>query len=205
MFDFDGTLADTFPWFGKVFDQIADRHGFKRIDQAAVPALRAMDTRQIMRHQQVPLWKLPLIVRDARAMMTADIGSISLFPGVGVALAQLAAAGVRLALVTSNARLNVETVLGAPQVAHFAHLECGVSMFGKASKVRKVLKASGTPPERAILIGDELRDAAAAAAAGVAFGAVAWGYTLPEALEAQRPRESFGTVEDLPARLIVAG
>src|SRR5215203_127801 len=123
MFDFDGTLADTFPWFGKVFDGLADRHGFRRIDQATVPSLRGMDARQIMRHQQVPMWKLPLIVRDARAMMAADIGSISLFPGIDLALGQLAAAGITLGLVTSNSRLNVQAVLGPQQAAHFAHLE----------------------------------------------------------------------------------
>lgn len=31
LFDFDGTLADAFPFFLSVFNTIADRHGFKRL------------------------------------------------------------------------------------------------------------------------------------------------------------------------------
>ena len=31
IFDFDGTLADSFPFFLSVFNTIADRHGFRRI------------------------------------------------------------------------------------------------------------------------------------------------------------------------------
>jgi phosphoglycolate phosphatase len=205
VFDFDGTLADSFGWFGQVFDRVADRHGFRRMDQTKVDALRGMDARQIMRHQGVSSWKVPFIVRDVRRMMAADIGSISLFPGVDAALSRLAAAGIALAVVTSNARGNVAAVLGPRLLAHFTYLECGVSMFGKAGKLRKVLRASGTPARDAILIGDEIRDAQAAAAAAVAFGAVSWGYTLPAALQAQNPREVFASVEDLPAKLIAAG
>ena len=37
IFDFDGTLADSFPFFLSVFNTIADRHGFRRIDIAAPP------------------------------------------------------------------------------------------------------------------------------------------------------------------------
>lgn len=34
VFDFDGTLADGFPWFADVFNTVADRFGFRRIDAA---------------------------------------------------------------------------------------------------------------------------------------------------------------------------
>ena len=34
IFDFDGTLADSFPWFAGVLDRMADRHGFRRVDAA---------------------------------------------------------------------------------------------------------------------------------------------------------------------------
>ncbi|HEY8946971.1 MAG TPA: HAD hydrolase-like protein [Polyangiaceae bacterium] len=196
IFDFDGTLADTLPWFESVFDQVADRHGFKRIDRSEVAALRAMDSRQLLRHQRVPLWKVPFIMRDVRSMLARDIRTISLFPGVATALAQLSGAKVTLAIVTSNSRHNVGAVLGAEQTAWFQYLECGVSMFGKAAKLRKVLKASRIAPDEALFVGDEIRDAQAAAAVGVAFGAVSWGYTFPDALKAHAPRESFSVVGD---------
>ena len=58
-------------------------------------------------------------------------------------------------------------------------------MFGKAPKLRAVLKASGIPARQAIYLGDEIRDAEAAHKAGMAYGAVAWGYHSMDALRAQ--------------------
>ena len=40
IFDFDGTLADTFPSFVRVFDQAADKYGFKRLDRERQDVLR---------------------------------------------------------------------------------------------------------------------------------------------------------------------
>jgi len=40
IFDFAGTLADSFPFFLSVFNQIADQHGFRRIDVTQVERLR---------------------------------------------------------------------------------------------------------------------------------------------------------------------
>jgi len=34
IFDFDGTLADSWPFFMSVFNEIADQHGFRRVDAA---------------------------------------------------------------------------------------------------------------------------------------------------------------------------
>ena len=33
IFDLDGTLADLFPWFSRVLNDVADRYRFKRVDR----------------------------------------------------------------------------------------------------------------------------------------------------------------------------
>ena len=40
IFDFDGTLADSFPYFVAVFNQVADRHAFNRIHPEELDSLR---------------------------------------------------------------------------------------------------------------------------------------------------------------------
>ena len=40
IFDFDGTLADSFPFFVAVFNQVADQHAFNRIHPEELDALR---------------------------------------------------------------------------------------------------------------------------------------------------------------------
>ena len=200
IFDFDGTLADTFPSFLRVFDQAADKYGFKRLDRERQGVLRGLDARQIMAHHDIPLWKVPAIARFMRARMADDIAHIKLFPGIDHALRSLHAQGVMLTIVTSNSPGNVRAILGPELIALFSHVECGASLFGKPSKIRKVLAAaiaSGTAPEHAMLIGDEIRDARAAADAGIGFGAVAWGFNHVDALAAQHPQRIFRHIDDL--------
>jgi phosphoglycolate phosphatase len=202
LFDFDGTLADTFPWFTHTFDEVADKYGFRRLDRDRADELRSLGARQIMQHHQVPLWKLPAISQHMRALMQRDISGITLFPGIDAALCRLSEAGRILALVSSNSRSNVLQVLGPASAARFRYFECGTSIFGKHAKLRKVLAASRVSPRAAILIGDELRDAEAATQAGLAFGAVAWGYTHKDALMAAGAKEVFESAEELSAKLL---
>lgn len=197
IFDFDGTLADTFPSFVRVFDRAADRYGFKRLDRERQGDLRGLDARQIMAHHDIPLWKVPAIARFMRLSMGDDIANIKLFAGIGQALRDLHAQGVVLTVVTSNSPGNVRAVLGPELLALFTHVECGASLFGKAAKVRKVLAATGVARQHAMLIGDEIRDAKAAADAGVEFGAVAWGFNHVDALIARHPRHVFRQVAEL--------
>ena len=197
IFDFDGTLADSLPWFLGVFDETADKFGFKRMDRANKDLLRGLDARQIMSHHDIPLWKVPAISLFMHKTMERDSHLVGLFDGIDHVLRQLAADGVILALVTSNARTNVLRILGPELAALFTYLECGAALFGKLAKVRKVIKKSGFPLSEVMMIGDEIRDAKAAMQAGVAFGAVAWGYNHLDALLSQSPQKVFHHVAQL--------
>lgn len=185
IFDFDGTLADSFPFFLSVFNVIADKHGFRRIDVSRAGQLRHHGVRQMMAHVGMPAWKLPLASRSFMALMTEHADTIPLFDGVAEALRHLAAHGVQLALVSSNAEHNVRRILGPELAGLVVQFECGMSIFGKAGRIRTVLKAQGVAARDAIYIGDQGTDAEGAHAAGVAFGAVHWGYAAIEALRAE--------------------
>lgn len=132
-----------------------------------------------------------------RQYMARDIGRISLFPGVDRLLRELAGRGAQLAIVTSNSIENVRQILGPESAALIHHYECGASMFGKRPKLRAVLRNSGIPAVEALCIGDEIRDLEAARAEGIAFGAVSWGYTHPQALQAHDPEEVFESLEEI--------
>ena len=197
IFDFDGTLADSFSWFLGIVNVLADEHGFRRMEEHEVETLRGQAARQIVAQMKVPAWKLPRVGHRMRQLMARDIEHITLFPGVDRLLRELAGRGVRLAVVTSNSIDNVRQVLGPESAALIHHYECGASMFGKRPKLRAVLRSSGIPAAEALCIGDEVRDLEAARAEGIAFGAVTWGYTRPEALRAHAPEEVFESVEDV--------
>ncbi|MFT3807082.1 HAD-IA family hydrolase [Arenimonas sp.] len=196
IFDFDGTLADSFPFFLRLHNELARKHGFREVAPQDVPALRAMSTRELMARSGLPAWRLPVVARDfTRRMQEAD--EVRLFDGAGEALHALASAGLRLALVTSNSRPNIDRVLGPELCALFGHIDCGASIFGKRSRLLRAARVLGTKPEACIYVGDATADAEAAREAGMDFGAVDWGYTTPEALALMRPARRFGQVREL--------
>jgi phosphoglycolate phosphatase len=197
IFDLDGTLADTFPWFASVLNTAADRFGFNRVDPEHERLLRDYAPQQILAHLGLPLWKLPMLVRHLRMQMTEQLQNLSLFDGATQMLEGLCAKGVPLALVTSNSETNARKLLGPRAARCFRYFVCGASMFGKASKIKKVLARSQVAAARALLVGDEIRDCDAALASGVAFGAVSWGYNTPAALRARQHAEFFETIDDI--------
>jgi len=200
IFDLDGTLADSFPWFLQIMDQVAESHGFQPIRAEDIETVRGLGAREIIRRQRVPMWRMPLIAADLRRRKAKDLASIPLFPGVEAMLGGLAAKGVVCALVSSDAEDNARRALGAGarSIAHFA---CGASLFGKAKKFRQVLRRTGIAARETIAIGDEVRDAEAAAKAGIAFGAVTWGYASADALRRTRPARVFERVDEVVAKL----
>src|SRR4051812_1838424 len=176
IFDFDGTLADSAAWMAGVFNDVADRFGYRRVSEDELQMLRGRNNREIVRYLGVPAWKLPFIASHMRKLVARDAGKIRLFEGVGDLLARLSGSGVTLAIVSSNTEETIRRILGPENAARIAWYECGASLYGKAAKFRRVVKRSGVSPDRAICIGDEARDIEAAAQAGLSSGAVTWGY-----------------------------
>ncbi len=196
IFDLDGTLSDSLPWFRRVMNSVADKHRFRRIEDGDVEMLRGKTSREIIAFLEVPFWRMPLIMADMRRRKSQNIDSIPLFAGVGSMLQELSQAGVIIAMVSSDSESNVRRSLGdhAALIAQFAY---GASTFGKAAKFKKVLKRTGIGAADAIAIGDEVRDGEAAAQAGIDFGAVSWGYANPEALRRLSPALVFDSVADI--------
>jgi phosphoglycolate phosphatase len=201
IFDVDGTLANSFPWFVQVVNSVADKFRFRRVEPDEIEILRGCDARTILRRLGVPTWKLPLIASHMRALKAQHLHEIQLFPGINGLLHELARKGMVVAVVSSDSESNVRRALGPASAREIAFYACGASLFGKRAKFAAVLKRSRIPAAQAIAIGDELRDAEAARAAGIAFGAVSWGYATVESLRSVAPEHIFSGIDDILATL----
>jgi phosphoglycolate phosphatase len=201
IFDFDGTLADSQDWFVRQLNPMADRFGFRRVDETEIEALRRLPNREIIRRLEVPMWKLPRIARHMRTMVAREASSIRLFEGVEAMLRTLRDGGVAVAIVSSNSEENVRAILGERIAGLIDHYECGASIFGKAAKLRKIARRAGVAPAEAIAIGDESRDIEAAHAAWMASASVTWGYAVPELLAGCGPTVAFSAVGEIGDRL----
>jgi phosphoglycolate phosphatase len=204
IFDIDGTLVDSFAWFTSILNDVADRYRFRRVEAGEIETLRGLGAREIVRRLGVPAWKVPLIAAHMHKRKREALPGMRLFDGTGSMLRGLHGCGIGLAAVSSDTEANVRDALGAELAALIGRYECGASLFGKAVKFRKVLSAAACEPGEALAIGDEIRDLEAAHAVGIAFGAVGWGYTRPDALRSRRPDEMFETMDQICERLCAA-
>ena len=199
IFDFDGTLANSLPWFRASLQDMIARFDLAPVRDDEIDGLRMMTARQIMARLNVPMWRLPAIVSDMRKRKLAAASEISLFAGIPAMLTHLQRQGIKTAIVSSDSEASVRQVLG-PTTSLITRFDCGAALFGKHWKFRRVARRLGTEPADTICIGDEIRDIEAAKAADMDSGAVAWGYALPSALQAARPTHLFNSIEEMMRR-----
>jgi phosphoglycolate phosphatase len=200
IFDFDGTLADSLPWFRTVFQDLIAKFDLAPVTAQELEGLRGRSGREIIARLNMPMWKLPAISRDMRRRKLAAASQISPFDVVPQVLTDLKNLGVHTAIVSSGSEASVRQVLG-PSAALISRFDCGASLFGKHNKFKRVARHLGTKPSEILCIGDELRDIDAARTAGMDSGAVAWGYALPAALQAAGPTYFFDSIEEMTQRL----
>ena len=200
IFDFDGTLADSLPWFRASFQDMITRFDLAPIRDDEVEGLRGLSAREIMARLNVSMWQLPAIVSDMRKRKLAAAGEIALFKGIPAMLTDLQRQGIKTAIVSSDSEASVRQVLG-PVTSLITRFDCGAAMFGKHWKFRRVARKLGAKPSETICIGDEIRDIEAAKAVGMDSGAAAWGYALPSALQAAGPTHLFNSIEEMMQRL----
>lgn len=204
LFDFDGTLADSFHLFLDAWTHAAQRYGFRAVDTADLDRLRRMSARDIVAEAGLPRWKLPAVVATMRGYVRERADEVRLFDGVPEVLHALKVGGARIGIVTSNARDTVERVLGDDCRPLIDHWGCGASLFGKVTKTRRLMKAAGAVAERTVSVGDELRDLDVAQALGLDFVAVAWGYTAADRFAGLPGVRLCATPADLPALVLLS-
>lgn len=185
--DFDGVLADSAEWVVGQMAEMAVKHRFKMPDAQELERLRGLSNREVVKAMKVPFWKLPAIARDMRGRLKANPEAIGLFPGAPAFLQRTSAAGLRLAIVSSNDEPNIRAILGEVLAERIGIYACGASLFGKARLFEQVIRQTGVERARVLAVGDETRDIEAAQKARIRSVAVSWGYATVGGLQRARP------------------
>jgi phosphoglycolate phosphatase len=183
VWDFDGTLADTFGLSLATFNELARRWGFRPITDPE--AARRLTNREFLRAHGISWLRLPRVLRAFQAAVRGQMAGVPLFAGIPELLRDLRGRGVRLGVLSSNTRDNILVCLQAAGLAEAFEFVVGYSrLFGKARALRRTLRLLGVPPGQCLYVGDEVRDLEAARRAGAAFAAVSWGFHAEELLSA---------------------
>lgn len=187
LFDLDGTLVDSAPEFVAAIAAMRRERGLKPPDAAAITRVVSNGARAMLR-QGFPDFDdaETRLHDDFLARYRADLGSATTFyPGIEALLDALDAAAVPWGIVT-----NKPGWLTAPLLARIGlDRRAGAVVSGdtlpekkpSAAPIELACRTLGISPARALMVGDDPRDVAAALGAGARAIVADWGYGVAPA------------------------
>jgi phosphoglycolate phosphatase len=196
IFDFDGTIADTFFIAKDIFRKLAT--GRHPADDAEIEMLRSLTARQVIKRVGAKWWQMPYIMYYARNQIRLRQDEIKPIAGFPPVLAELHKRGHRLYIVSSNSTKNVQHFLIRNKLSeYFDGVYGGIGLFDKASGLRKIALKERVSLEECYYIGDEARDVEAARRAHMPCISVTWGYNSLAGLNRVKPETVIGTPKQL--------
>ena len=199
IFDFDGTLADTFNLIFAITNDLSVEFGYKQAKKEEIPEIEKLSPLQVINQSGISIFKVPFLLRRIRAEFEKEINNVSLFSGIQEMLLELKQHGYQLGIITSNSYKNVELVLEKYDLLIFDFLISGATLFGKDKIIKKYLKTENIQPEEIVYIGDEARDISASKKAKVKVIAVTWGFNSREVLSDYQPDALVDRPQELMA------
>ncbi|KXK26964.1 MAG: Phosphoglycolate phosphatase [candidate division WS6 bacterium OLB20] len=197
IFDFDGTLADTYPLTIEILRQMAAEEQWPFPDSATIESLRSMTIRQMFKTLNVPLRRLPYLFTETRARLHDRIGEASPYNGIAPMLEDLKNRDLKRIILSSNTQEIIDSFLQKHRMPGFDDVEGYGKLFGKGRPLKRLLKKHGADRSSAVYIGDEVRDIDAARYAGIPVISVTWGFNTAELLARLKPDHMVDTPEEL--------
>ena len=201
LFDWDGTLANSFPVIRRASLAVF-RHFGIRMDDVRYRATYRPDWQETYRQLGIPEHRWDEAGEIFLARYRERSAEVALYPGVEETLTELAGSGVRLGVVTSA---NRDRFLGdlehAGLVGRFEVLVAFEDSRRKKPHPESLLLALdrlGVAPEGALYAGDRPEDVAMGRRAGAGTAAVVSDFSDEEMLRAAKPDVLLPGIRHLP-------
>ena len=198
LFDFDGTIADTYQAIADITNKLSTEFGYKALNQEEQLLLKNLSSRDIVKRSEISIFKLPFLVRRVRAELSKEIGELLPIENLSQILFELKEQGYVLGIVTSNVKENVDIFLRNNKLESlFTYVYSSTAIFGKHRVINQVIKAHKLRKSDVIYIGDETRDIRSARKSNIAVAAVSWGFNTKEILQEHQPDFLVDTPQEL--------
>lgn len=184
IFDFDGTVADTFPLVVDITYKITKA---QRLAPARIEALRQVPLLQAVRQLGGHVWDIPFLVALTRRAMLPRMNEVPSFPGLNKALKELSEAGHELIIISANSQENVRAFLEKHKLSDYFASIHHCNLFRKSAAIRTLKRRRQWPAKHTYYIGNEAADIDEAVSAGVRSVAVTWSGQDPSVLERAQP------------------
>jgi phosphoglycolate phosphatase len=184
LFDLDGCLVDSAPDLAGALNRLRQARGMVALPYSSLRPLVGTGARGMVgvgfglqpEDAGFPVLRDAFLAEYAQGLLNETRS----FDGIETLLRELALAGLPWGVVTNKATRFAEPLLvGLGLAPRAAVLICGdTTPFAKPhpEPLLEAARRLGCSPQRVLYVGDDLRDAQAAQAAGMTFVAACWGY-----------------------------
>ncbi len=206
LFDFDGTLGDSYPAITASVNHVRAHHGLPPLSVAEVTRHVGRGPNYLLSHT-VPASNVranvALYVEHHPSVLRS--GTV-LMPGAADLVAALAARGLRLAVCSNKPVAFTRELLDYLGIAGRFQTVLGPEDVARPKPAPDMLLAAlpriGVEAGQALYVGDMTVDVQTARAAGVRVWIVTTGSDAPEAIEAARPDQLFSSLVELQTALL---
>jgi len=196
IFDFDGTIADSFEYVYTFLKQEA--RNTTQFTEVELDHMRKMSMHQLAVHLGVPFWRLPVTYFRGRRVMRAHMEQVRPFDGMIDTIRQLHQDGYMLLIASSNSGRNIRHLLRQQGVLScFRAIQSSAGITGKSAMIRQFIIRYRLQRRATWYVGDEIGDILSADRAGVNALSVTWGFADPEQLRALGPTGVAESPEDI--------
>jgi phosphoglycolate phosphatase len=171
VFDFDGTLADSIAVQNKILNELASKH---HLDNIRPEDFKNRDNLTVRKKVQM----LTLVVKiqsEFKSLYNQNISDVKPFDDVLSLLSLLNEQGYGVAIISSNAKENIEKFLKLNSIDFKISILSAKGLFGKHKAFTKFVKQHQCSVKDILYIGDEIRDVKACKKSGVDIVFAKWG------------------------------
>ena len=197
IFDFDGTIADSFPPMVKILKKQVKEMGYGDLTDKQIEVMRSMRPFDIIRHFRFPIWKIPKLIQTVREELFNQIDRVKVFQGINELIKNLKTKKIKYGILTSNSKKTVEALLNRNNLKGFEFIESETNIFKKSSHLAFIIKKYSLYKNDVVYVGDEVRDIEACREVGVDIISVTWGYNNKVVLEKHNQRSLVSTPSEI--------
>ncbi len=198
IFDFDGTIADSFHVFIDVAKELFD------IDEALtdefLEELRGLRRDEVMERLDITRLQALWSYREGRRMFTDRMDEVNVFEGMPDVLDALQHS-YTLGVLTDNDEDVVKDFLASHDLPDFAFVMESSVFQSKTWSLQEVLRREGVEAEQIVYVGDQITDIESAHRAGCEAIGVDWGYNTGTLLESADPERLVSSPEELSSMI----
>ncbi|MGG0589743.1 HAD-IA family hydrolase [Priestia megaterium] len=186
LFNFNGTITNTKFLAIDMYNEIAEKQGYKKILEEDVSYLSALSIRNRCKVLNLPLYKMPLVGIAIKRRSQQYISNLKPVSGMKETLRLLKQKGYKIGFTTSNNQVVMNEFLINNSINIFNYRHFSFSPLSKSKDISSFLKKYDLKKEDVVYVGDELRDIKAAKKNGLFCIAVSWGFDSVELLNTGR-------------------